>query len=575
VSSNEQNASASEPRHAVRVAMAPDGQDFNDLLRAGGAVRIVELLDSARPLPSFMVAESNASPKPPGKRRRANANGGGTAPGGAGQHAGADPTGAAGVPANGSDSNEPPDGPRAFGYDVEALNREYSLVKVGSQAVIFQESPSARLPDQLRAQSIDTFKIWMRNKPTEIQVRGRIRRVTYATRWLDDPKRRQYEGIEFFPDPDNKSDNPNYLNLWRGFAVKPAEQPDSQRYKTFRDHLLNNVCNGDKGLFDYVFGFFAHMMQRPRERIGVALVLRGKMGTGKTKVGEVIGSLIPRHWCLVDSPRYVTGNFNAHMPSCLLLQADEAMFAGDKEVLGRLKGLITAPTQFIEAKGVDPVPFTNYIRLILTSNEDWVVPAGKDERRFLVLDVNPQCAQNHDYFREMEEELAAGGLEHLLADLLRFDLTKDDLRKIPLTSALLEQKIRSLDPIESWWFDRLMAGATTRNGDKWLNEVPRAALYGDYIAASEQIGVRRKQPESVFGTKLKDLVPSLGYSRPRMTIEVERGILKDQRVRCYVLPSLAIARADFERLVGQQVAWPQDIEPPADSSVEKSDIVDL
>ena len=105
----------------------------------------------------------------------------------------------------------------------------------------------------------------------------------------------------------------------------------------------------------------------------------------------------------------MTGQFNAHMASCLLLQADEAIWAGDKAVEGRLKGLITAPMQQIEAKGIDPIRLDNFVRLIMTSNEDWVVPAGKDERRFAVLDVDPRCAQNHEYFAEMDEEMAAGG----------------------------------------------------------------------------------------------------------------------------------------------------------------------
>jgi hypothetical protein len=168
---------------------------------------------------------------------------------------------------------------------------------------------------------------------------------------------------------------------------------------------LTNVCNGNVECFKWVFGFFAHIVQRPRERIGVALVLRGKMGSGKTKVGEVFGSLFPRHYFLVDDPHYVTGNFNAHMASCLLLQADEAVWAGDKSAEGRIKGLITSPRQ-IEAKGVDPITLPNYLRLVMTSNEEWVVPAGKDERRFAVLDVGANCAQNHQYFKEMDEQLA-------------------------------------------------------------------------------------------------------------------------------------------------------------------------
>jgi hypothetical protein len=167
--------------------------------------------------------------------------------------------------------------------------------------------------------------------------------------------------------------------------------------------VFNNICNGDEKHFRWVWGYLADMVQRPRQRPGTALVLRGKQGAGKSKLGEVIGRLFPEHYFQVDDPRYVTGNFNAHMATCLLLQADEAVWAGDKAAEGRLKGLITAHMQQIEAKGVDPIRLPNYMRVIMTSNEDWVVPAGKEERRFCVLDVSDRCAQNYYYFREMDE----------------------------------------------------------------------------------------------------------------------------------------------------------------------------
>jgi hypothetical protein len=456
-----------------------------------------------------------------------------------------------------AEDGEPPK-PNALGYSVEELNRKYAFVLVGGKAVIFVEQPQAPIEDQKRMLSIDAFKAWFSNRFTQrVGADGNIKTVTWSTAWLSSRQRRQYEGIEFFPDRDNAPGVFGYLNLWSGFAHKPAAHADSMRYKTFRDHLVNNVCHGDRDLFAWVFGFFAHMVQRPRERIGVALVLRGRMGTGKTKVGEIIGQLFPRHYFLVDDPRYVTGQFNAHMASCLLLQADEAVWAGDKAAEGRLKGLITSPIQQVEAKGIDPVRLLNYVRLIMTSNEEWVVPAGKDERRFAVLDVDPRCAQNHDYFREMDDELANGGYEHLLADLLAFDIDSVDLRKVPRTDALLEQKIRSLDSVESWWFGRLRSGQLTSHAEGWDNQIPCAALFTDYIHTAEKIGVKRKQEETVFGMKLKRLMPSLPPRTKRIVVDNEGGG-RSRRVWCYLMPPLADARDHFEQIVNQTVSWPDD-----------------
>jgi hypothetical protein len=565
----------------VRVAWAPDGADFNDELRgvAGGADRIVAAVDAAAPIdaPALIGRESgteggkDAGAEPRDElenvlKFRAKSKRGKR------KSAASDDAGALGA---GEEDNEPESGPRALGYDVDALNREYALVKVGSQAVIFQENPTALLIEhQMRMLGVEAFKIWFRNKPTEIRGRdGKIRAVTWATKWLDDRNRRQYQGIEFHPDPNNEPGSPLYLNLWSGFPVAPAQKPDWRKYKTFRDHLRENVCCGNERLFKWVFGFFAHIVQRPRERLGIALVLRGKMGTGKTKVGEIIGSLFPRHYFLVDDPRYVTGQFNAHMASCLLLQADEAVWAGDKAAEGRLKGLITAPMQQIEAKGIDPIRLNNFLRLIMTSNEEWVVPAGKDERRFAVLDVDPRCAKNHDYFAEMDAELAAGGLAHLLGDLLAFDLSSVYLREAPRTVALLEQKIRSLDSVNVWWFERLTSGNTLRFISKWDPIVPCDLFFNDYILASEKVGIGRKRDPISFGMALRNLIP--GLDRVKATPEVRHPDGSTfGRTWCYRLPSLDVAREAFAQAVEQPIEWPVDRGEGAEGSREGADVVE-
>lgn len=444
--------------------------------------------------------------------------------------------------------------PRKLGYNVDDINREFALVLLGSKAVIYVEQPGAPVEDQQRVLSLEAFNAWFRNRYTEFRGGdGKIKAVTWANAWMSDSKRRSYRGIEFWPmtGPDDEQGRSGYLNLWSRWAVKPAARENA--YTVFRDHLLNNVCRNDEKLYRWVFGFFAHMVQRPRERLGVALVMRGAMGSGKTKVGEVFGSLCPRHYFLVDDPRYVVGQFNAHMASCLLLQADEAVWAGDKAAEGRLKGLITSTIQQIEAKGIDPIRLTNYVRLIMTSNEDWVVPAGKDERRFCVLDVDPRCAQQHDYFREMDEELNNGGREALLADLLAFDLDSVNLRKIPRTGALLEQKIRSFDSVEMWWFEVLMRGAVTRDGEAWPSSVQKSQLVDDYIASAERIGIKRKAAETELGMKLAKLVP--GLRSDRVTIYDDVGIAR--RRHCFILPPLEECREAYAEALQQPVDWPE------------------
>lgn len=436
-------------------------------------------------------------------------------------------------------------------FSIEEMNKEWALVLLGSKAVMVHEQPRAHeIEDRVQIRTMDAFARWYDNKFVYWKAAdGKLKPMTWSKVWVHSSDRRQYRGLEFLPNPDGLGGSPGYLNLWQGFEVQPRAKTNG--YAVFDDHLLNNVCGGDSALRDWVFGWFAHMMQRPRERTGTALVFRGKMGAGKSTVGEVMGSLIASHFYQVDDPRYITGNFNAHMAKCLLLQAEEAVWAGDKNAEGRLKGLITSKFQMIEAKGVDPIRVQNFVRLIMTSNEDWVVPAGKDERRFCVLDVGDGAAQNHQYFSEMHEELDNGGREALLYDLLQFDLSKIDLWTIPRTSALLEQKIRSLDSVEAWWFDRLAEGELFTGDGYWDDVVSKQALHQDYLRQADAIGIKRRADRAQFGKQLHKLVPSLRSKRPR----VNKSEDVRQRGRCFVFPSLNKCRDAFCEVVGQSVDW--------------------
>ncbi|WP_346221058.1 primase-helicase family protein [Fulvimarina sp. MAC3] len=300
----------------------------------------------------------------------------------------------------------------------------------------------------------------------------------------------------------------------------------------------------------------AQIMQEPRNKPGTAVVLRGGMGVGKTIVGQVVGSLLGRHYVYADDPRYLVGNFNIHMATCLFLQADEAVWAGDKHAEGRLKGLVTSTSQMIEAKGVDPVKLDNHLRLLMTSNSDWVVPAGKDERRFAIFEVAPHCAQRHEYFGELLDEIENGGRERLLYELLQVDLSAVNLRDIPKTEALFEQKVHSLDPIEAWLFERLQAGTPTRKHELWPEFVKTSDLVDDYIATAERVGISRRSTESQFGIKLKKLMPA---ARPcRRLVPADGGGTSVTRATGYDLPALHEARSAFEETLQQPIEWGSD-----------------
>ena len=88
---------------------------------------------------------------------------------------------------------------------------------------------------------------------------------------------------------------------------------------------------------------------------------------------------------------------------------DEAFFAGDPSVKGKLNGLITEPEILLEAKFKMPVRFPNRRSFILASNDARVVPAGLDARRYGVLKVNESRKRDRKYFAALTKELDDGG----------------------------------------------------------------------------------------------------------------------------------------------------------------------
>lgn len=426
---------------------------------------------------------------------------------------------------------------------VAKLNETYALVIVGDKTAIMKLAADGGI----KLLTHSAFDLWHANNYIFYQDKnGDQKRIALAKFWLHHPQRRQYEGIVFAPG----RDVPGHFNLWHGFAVAPRPGDCSK----FLAHLKDNVCRGNEDLLKWVVGWFAQIVQHPDRKMGTSLVMRGKQGTGKTKVGQVIGSILGEHYALVSDPRYVTGRFNAHLVSCLLLHCDESFWAGDHAAEGKLKDLITGDYHFIEYKGKEPIRVRNYVRLLVTGNPDWLIPAGFEERRFAVLDIGEAKIQNAEYFAAIDAEMNNGGREALLDFLLRFDLTSVDLRTIPKTAALLDQKLASLSPEQGWWLDTLMRGELPW-GVEEPGRCPAFRLFDRYVKHASRHGARRRSIETQLGMFLRKQVPSLIKSEA--TYKHWSGTeMQDTAGAVYVFPSLAACRAAFAKTLGHDtITW--------------------
>ena len=443
---------------------------------------------------------------------------------------------------------------------LRKLNEQHAVIANwnGKTRVIEEQLDEALGRYRVTKQSFDDF----RNRYMHIQVEiGRTDKGVPINKplgqwWLQHEQRRQYNKIVFAPG----REVPDAYNLWRGFAcdAKPGD------CSLFLEHLKNNVCRGNEEYYRYLVGWMARAVQAPDSPGYSAVVMRGGMGTGKSFVAKTFGSLFGRHYLQVTDPKHLVGSFNSHLRDCVVLFGDEAFYAGDKKHESMLKTLITEELLTVEAKGVDAEAAANCVHLIMASNETWVVPAGFDDRRFFVLDISDEKRENHSYFEGISRQMSSGGREALLHFLLTYDVKTFNVRKVPKTEALQQQKLLSMDPEEDWWYSKLREGKLLIEDENWRREIPTQDLLTDFLVYCRQFNVPRRGNGSKLADSLKRFMPQgfeVRQGRNAVQVNMPDGTQKMvNRPYWYTLPTLEACRDHWDTYFGGPYPWPKHAE---------------
>lgn len=366
-----------------------------------------------------------------------------------------------------------------------------------------------------------------------------------GTWWIRHEGRRQYDGVVFDPTPGAK--HPGLYNLWRGWAVAPVKGDWSLMQRLLRDVL----CAGDQASFEYVLKWAAYMVQHPNSPAEVALVFKGRKGIGKGTFLRALKDLAGQHGHQVAQADHFTGKFNEHLADTILLFVDEGLWAGDRKLEGALKNLITEPVLTFEGKHKPVVSGPNRLHVVIASNEDWIVPASDDERRFAVFEADSEAHRNlpPGFFGDLRRQVESGGLAAMLFDLAEMPLSGWHPRSdIPVTRALTEQKVQSFrsDPIAFWWYRALEDGCLPIGG-AWSDalDIDSEGKGGLVQAVQHQAAVMKKRAEFTK-TALARFLGKVG-------VDVAARDRKGAKV--WRVPALPDARAAFEAWVGGPIGW--------------------
>jgi hypothetical protein len=350
---------------------------------------------------------------------------------------------------------------------IEKLNQNYAVVLDGTKALVMKTTVGTDGRNKRAFLSTESFTKLHMNKILMVGVNSRYGTPIYeneAVAWLKHWNRKQYtDGIVFEPSQyPNGIEEPatiagEMLNLWQGYSIEPKQHGGA--LERIYSHIQDVICSGDIECNEYLLNWISRCFQYPNKNGQVAVALKGEKGCGKSTLGKFIKSIFGQYALQVTTPKHLIGNFNAHMADCCFLFADEVFFAGDKAHENILKGLITEPNLMIERKGVDALEMPNRIKLLMASNNDWIAPASKDERRYFVLDVSNKKIGDTGYFNALHREIDNTDIQAaFLYEMLHRDISAFNVGKIPDTKALQHQRAQSLDSFGKYWLDVLQRG---------------------------------------------------------------------------------------------------------------------
>ena len=284
----------------------------------------------------------------------------------------------------------PPEPPPAeppeldFGDDERLLaemNRNNCVVNEGGRTWVLRFADNGgdlyRFKEPAFFRSTD-FRLLYSNRFVAV---GPNKKIDLGRWWLEHRNRLQRDGVIFAPAAPALINN--RINLWQGWGIEPKPG----HWPLTREHIFQIVAAGDDNVDRYVVNWLAWAVQHPDQQAETAIALIGERGSGKSTLGKIMCRMFGQHGRHISSPEHLTGRFNHHLRDCAFLFCDEAYGPKDKSAEGTFKRLVTEDTITIEQKGHDPVEQSNFLHVMLASNNDWVVPAGAFERHFVVLRV--------------------------------------------------------------------------------------------------------------------------------------------------------------------------------------------
>ncbi len=284
--------------------------------------------------------------------------------------------------------------------------------------------------------------------------------------WIKDPTQRCYRKYDFIPYNLDYQPPKDVFNLFMGFnpiiyddrELNDEEKEKEKKILKIWFDLTLALCGDNEEESKFLHYFIANIFQNPQKSPPIAIIIKGKQGTGKNMMLDVIGNMIGQdHYITSSNPKDFFGEHAEGFYRKLLVNINEAEGKDTFDFEGKIKSFITEDTITVNPKFVRPTKVQNFANLIIFTNKPCPIPIDvrSVDRRMVVYETSDRFLRfnskswikMYDHFRKPEF------MKALYRYYMNLDISNVDWRNDrPITKAYREMCSRFI-PTEVLFFE--------------------------------------------------------------------------------------------------------------------------
>ena len=218
--------------------------------------------------------------------------------------------------------------------------------------------------------------------------------------------------------------------------------------------LMQHIFQDD-GEREHALNYFAHLVQKPREKIAHGIILQSEtQGIGKTLLFKILSLCVGESNCAMPTNKQVNDQFNTWLEGKVLVYIDEIDQGHKSEFYNEMKSYITDNKVSIRRMRTDPYIVGNYANFFCTTNNDHMIRLDNKDRRWFIVKSKAHKMTPEEievFFQPKWDKIKNREVGDVYNFLLTRDLTGFNASKpAPMTTAKQEVIDSSKSKLEEW-----------------------------------------------------------------------------------------------------------------------------